>query len=42
MFDRNQAVALWHKYNESESLWHHALSVEAVMRHFAALYGEDT
>ena len=41
MFDRNQAVALWHKYNESESLWHHALSVEAVMRHFAALYGED-
>ena len=41
MFDRNQAVALWHKYNESESLWHHALSVQAVMRHFAALYGED-
>ena len=32
MFDRNTAVELWHKYNESESLWHHALSVEAVMR----------
>ncbi len=42
MFDRNIAVELWHKYNESESLWHHALSVEAVMKEFAAHYGEDT
>ena len=41
MFDRNAAVDLWHKYNESESLWHHALSVEAVMREFASYYGED-
>ena len=42
MFDRNTAVELWHKYNESESLWHHALSVEAVMREFASYYSEDT
>ena len=41
MFDRNTASELWHKYNESESLWHHALSVEAVMREFAVKYGED-
>ena len=41
MFDRNTAVELWHKYNESESLWHHALSVEAVMREFASYYSED-
>lgn len=41
MFDRNTASMLWHKYNESESLWHHALSVEAVMREFASYYGED-
>lgn len=41
MFTRIEASELWHKYNTSESLWHHALSVEAVMRHFASLYGED-
>ena len=28
-------------YNESESLRHHALAVEGVMRHFARLWGED-
>ena len=38
---REQALGLWHKYNESESLYHHALEVEAVMRHFAQLEGED-
>ena len=41
MFTREDAVALWHKYNKSESLWHHALSVEAVMREGAVKYGED-
>lgn len=38
---REQAIELWKKYNKSESLFHHALSVEAVMREFAAKYGED-
>lgn len=41
MFTRADAVALWHKYNKSESLWHHALSVEAVMKEGALKYGED-
>lgn len=41
MFARDEAVALWHKYNSSESLFHHALSVEAVMREGAVKYGED-
>ena len=39
--DRNAAIELWRKYNQSESLFHHALSVEAVMRKFASVYGED-
>lgn len=38
---REDCVALWHKYNKSESLWHHALEVEAVMREFAKREGED-
>lgn len=41
MFTREQAVELWHKYNKSESLWHHALAVEATMREFAAKENED-
>ena len=40
MVTREQAVELFHKYNKSESLWHHALCVEAVMRAFAAEAGE--
>ena len=39
--DRDAAIALWRTYNEEESLFRHALSVEAAMRHFAAKYGED-
>lgn len=39
--NRNDAVNLWHKYNKSEGLWHHALEVEAVMREFALKEGED-
>lgn len=38
---REDALALFKKYNENESLYRHALSVEAVMRRFAAEYGED-
>ena len=39
--NREECVALWHKYNKSESLWHHALEVEATMREFAEREGED-
>jgi len=38
---RDDALSLLKKYNRSESLIKHALSVEAVMRHFATLYKED-
>jgi putative nucleotidyltransferase with HDIG domain len=38
---RPEALSLLQKYNHSESLIKHALSVEAVMRHFASLSGED-
>ncbi|MCU4173499.1 HD domain-containing protein [Carboxylicivirga sp. N1Y90] len=38
---RQQALALFKQYNQSESLYKHALSVEAVMRHFANKYNED-
>jgi len=41
MLTREEAVALWKKYNESDALYRHALSVEAVMRRFAARFGED-
>ncbi len=39
--DRKYAVKVFREYNESENLFKHALAVEAVMRHFAALFGED-
>ncbi|NLY91611.1 MAG: hydrolase [Firmicutes bacterium] len=39
--NREEALALFKKYNQDESLLRHALAVEAVMRHFAALFGED-
>jgi len=38
---RDQAVSLWRQWNSDDSLWRHALSVEAAMRHFARRYGED-
>jgi predicted hydrolase (HD superfamily) len=38
---REEAFALLKKYNRSESLISHALAVEAVMRHFARMRGED-
>lgn len=38
---RDSAFALFKKYNNSDSLLRHALSVEGVMRYMAAKYGED-
>jgi putative nucleotidyltransferase with HDIG domain len=38
---RDIALALFKKYNKSESLLKHALSVEAVMRYMARKAGED-
>ena len=38
---REQALAIFKKYNQSESLYRHALAVEAAMRHFAEKYGEN-
>lgn len=38
---RQEAFLLLTKYTQSESLIKHALSVEAVMRHFASLNNED-
>lgn len=39
MQNRDQAIALWRAHNDDESLFRHALSVEAAMRHFAGLAG---
>jgi len=38
---RQQALELLKEYNKSDSLVKHALSVEAVMRHFAQINNED-
>ncbi|MGD8401542.1 MAG: hydrolase, partial [Bacillota bacterium] len=38
---RAQALALLEQYIQNEFLLKHALAVEAVMRHFAGLFGED-
>ena len=38
---REQAMEILKEYNKNESLITHALSVEAVMRHYAELYNED-
>ena len=38
---REEALALLRKYNQSDSLIKHALSVEGVMRHFARRKGEN-
>ena len=39
--DREQALQLLHRYNESESLRKHAYAVEGVMRYIARKRGED-
>lgn len=41
MIKRDDALALFKKYNESESLYYHALCVEAVMREAARRENED-
>ncbi|AEF17934.1 MULTISPECIES: HDIG domain-containing metalloprotein [Thermoanaerobacterium] len=41
LINRDEAYKLLKDYNKSESLITHALAVEAVMRHFAELFGED-
>lgn len=38
---REEALELFKKYNKSDSLLRHALSVEATMKHFAEILGED-
>jgi len=38
---RDEAFALLKRYNESDALIKHALSVEGVMRRFARIFGED-
>jgi putative nucleotidyltransferase with HDIG domain len=38
---RDQAVKLFLRYNSSDSLYKHALAVEAVMRYMARKHGED-
>ena len=38
---REDGLKLFKKYNKSESLYKHALSVEAVMRYMARKHGED-
>lgn len=39
---REDTLKLFKQYNQSDSLLNHALSVEAVMRHFAHKFNEDT
>lgn len=39
--NRDEAIAIWRKYNDEDSLYRHALSVEAAMRHFARKFGQD-
>ena len=38
---RKEALELFRRYNQSESLFRHALAVEAVMKYMARKNGED-
>jgi putative nucleotidyltransferase with HDIG domain len=40
-FSRDESVEFFKKHNKNGMYFRHALSVEAAMRHFARLYGED-
>ncbi|MDR1510527.1 MAG: HDIG domain-containing protein [Synergistaceae bacterium] len=40
-FTRDESLAFFKEHNENEMYLRHALAVEAAMRHFARLYGED-
>lgn len=40
-YNREEAWRLLTAYNQNEALIKHALAVEAVMRHFAVMFGED-
>ena len=39
--DRNEAMTLLTEHTKNENLIKHALAVEAAMRHYAKLFGED-
>ncbi len=39
--NREEALALLKRYNESDALIKHGMAVESVMRHYAEKYGED-
>ena len=39
--DRTEALALLREFTSSPNLLNHALAVEAIMRRFAGLFGED-
>ncbi len=41
MQTREEALALLKKYNQSDALVRHGLSVAAILRHFAEIEGED-
>ncbi|MGL5955207.1 MAG: HD domain-containing protein [Brevinema sp.] len=38
---REQAITLWQEYNTEDSLYRHALAVEAIMKYYAQKYHED-
>ncbi|MDR1885571.1 MAG: HDIG domain-containing protein [Synergistaceae bacterium] len=40
-FTRDESVTFFKEHNKDEMHFRHALAVEATMRHFARLYGED-
>ncbi len=41
MATRDEALELWRRHNDDDSLYRHALAVEACMRHFATKHGQD-